>query len=289
MKKTPLILLFIFYFSSYQAQVNPNLVNIPHEVFVNNGQNDFNKILSQDASIREKVEILHSLNEINHDLTVQTNSFNEYWKRYELQWFHISLVKNQKPLLLFKGLKNDVDERDYIEIYDIEKERSKRGLFSNVGVLLAYNIHPLTKEIILYVHKYPCCKSASHNIYRLRRIKDGLKINDRFFVGRDSGDMVGPFFPEKIKFSDRYYRLEKKTEVRWSPAVVNENAFENWATTNLMIHYNEGAIYKVLYEKNGWQFVVFFNGIVEEQSRMLNYTNFNNKGVYGWIEMMKPD
>ncbi|RYM30801.1 hypothetical protein ERX46_17115 [Brumimicrobium glaciale] len=285
MKKISLFLLFAISTSSYQAQVNPSLVNIPHEVFVNDGKSDFNKILSQDASIEEKVKTLHSFNELSHDLTIQTNSFNEYWKKYKSQWFYISFNKQQKPLLLFKGLKNDVDEREYVEIFDLEKDRNYRGLFSDVGVLLAYKIHPLTSEVILYVHKYPCCKSASHNIYRLRRVEEGLKINDRFFVGRDSGDMVGPFFPKKVEFSDKYYKLGKKTEVRWSPEVVEENAFKDWAETNLIIHYNEGALYKILYEKNDWQFVVFFNGIAEEQSRVLNYTNFKNKGVYGWIKV----
>ena len=289
MKKISLFLLFAISISSYQAQVNPNLVSIPHEVFVNDGKSDFDKILSQDTSIEEKVKILHSLNELSHDLTVQTNSFDEYWEQYKSQWFYVSFNKNKSPFLLFKGLKNDTDEREYVEIFDLEKERNFRGLFSDVGVLLAYKIHPLTNEVILYVHKYPCCKSASHNIYRLRRVEDGLKINDRFFVGRDSGDMVGPFFPKKVDFSDKYYKLGEKTEVRWSPAVVDENAFDNWAETNLIIHYNEGALYKTLYEKNDWQFVVFFNGIAEEQSRVLNYTNFKTKGVYGWIKVMNTN
>lgn len=286
MKKTFLLLLFVFTINIYNAQVNPNLVNIPHEVFVNDGRTDFNKILSQDTSLISKVRDLHRFNELSHDLTIQTNNFDEYWDRYSSQWYEIKFTQDQSPLLLFSGLKNDVDEREFVELFDMEKKRNKRNLFSKVGNLLAYKIHPLTKEIVLYTHRYPCCESASHNVYRIRRTNDGLKVNDRFFVGRDSGDMVGPFFPQKVNFSDKYYKLDKKTELRWSPAVVNENALGNYTATNLIINYNEGAIYKVLHEQNDWQFVVFFNGIAEEQSMVLNYTNFKNKGVYGWIKVV---
>lgn len=286
MKKISLLLLFAITINSYIAQVNPNLVNIPHEVFVNDGKTDFKKILTQDTSIRSKVKSLHSNNELSHDLTIQTNHFDEYWMLYSSKWFEIKFNEGQTPLLLFKGIKNDIDEREYIEFFDMEKKNTQRGIYSDVGQLLAYKIHPLTKEIILYTHKYPCCESASHNVYRIRKVKDGLKVNDRFFVGRDSGDMVGPFFPEKVDFSDKYHVLKERTELRWSPAVVNENAFQNYTATNLMINYNKGAVYKVLHEKNNWQFVVFFNGIAEEQSMVLNYTNFKNKGVYGWIKVV---
>lgn len=286
MKKISLLLLIAFAVNDFQAQDNPTLVDIPHTVFVNEGKTNFDKIFTQDESIAEMVKTLFNYNELTHDLPVQTNSFEQYWDRYKSQWSFIAFNKEEAPLLLFQGLKNNSDEREYIEIYDPKKNRNERNLYSDVGKVLAYKIHPRTKEVILYTHKYPCCKSASHNVYRIRRIKDDLKVNDRFFVGRDIGDMVGPFFPEKVDFSDKYYKLKERTELRWSPAVVNEHAFQNYTATNLIINYNEEAIYKVLHEKNNWQFVVFFNGIAEEQSTVLNYTNFKNKGVYGWIKVV---
>ncbi|WP_107037484.1 hypothetical protein [Brumimicrobium mesophilum] len=286
MKKLSLLLLFALSFNTYNAQVNPNLVDIPHEVFVNEGKTDFNKILSQDTSIMSKVRDLHRFNELSHDLTIQTNNFDEYWERYASQWYSFKFHKNQEAMLLFMGLKNDLDEREYVEIFDLEKGIEQKGVYGNVGRLLAYKFHPLTNELILYTHKYPCCAGASHNIYRIRKVNDKLKVEDRFFVGRDSGDMVGPFFPEKVNFSDKYHKLDKKTELRWSPAIVNENAFEDYTESNLIINYNKGATYKILHEKNDWQFVVFFNGIAEEQSMVLNYTNFKNKGVYGWIKVV---
>ncbi|HLW38747.1 MAG TPA: hypothetical protein VKX31_00055 [Brumimicrobium sp.] len=275
-----LFLLPYFVFS----QENPTLVDIPHEVFIGNSFTDFDKILVQDESIAEKVKILHAYDELDHELTVRTNSFEEYWNAYRKFWYLIQFKKGNAPLLLFKGHKHSNDEREFVEIFDLEKQRGNRLQFSEVGKLLAYKINPYTKELVLFTHKYPCCRSASHNLYTIRQINHKIVHTDRFFVGRDRGDMVGPFFPEVANHTKEYKRLDKKTELRWSPAVVEEDAFLGWTPSNLIIHYNKGAVYKVLGEQEGWQFVLFSNGIAEEQSMMLNYTNFLNKGVYGWIK-----
>ena len=96
--------------------------------------------------------------------------------------------------------------------------------------------------------------------------------------------MVGPFFPDSVQQPKEYKQLTAKTTLRWSPATVNNNAFIGRAKSNVIIHYNEGAVYKVLHENEGWQFVIMFNGIAEEQSSVLNYTNFENRPVYGWIK-----
>jgi hypothetical protein len=284
MKKYLVYIVSILFVQSFYSQANPTLVDIPHEVFVNGGKVDFDQILYQEESLVEKVKTLHSNNELGHDLTVQTNNFEQYWARYKKQWHFVKFKNENAPLLLFSGLKNNFDEREYVELFDLTKDRNQRMLFSEIGKLLAYKFHPFTNELILFVHKYPCCKSASHNIFTIRQVNDHLRYTDRFFVGRDIGDMVGPFFPKEVKYDGKYYFLEKRTELRWSPAVVNENAFEEWTESNLIIHYNEGAMYKILHEQGEWLFVLFFNGIAEEQSMMLNYTNFKNKGVYGWIK-----
>ncbi|HLV43163.1 MAG TPA: hypothetical protein VKY37_12855 [Brumimicrobium sp.] len=284
MTKYIILILSILCIQSSIGQVNPTLVDIPHEVFVNGGTNDFQQVLFKDETIAKKVKVLHAYDELDHEFTVQTHSFEQYWSRFEKQWHYIQFKESSQPLLIFTGLKISNDEREFVEIFNMKNERTQRQLFSDVGKLLAFKKHPFTGETILFVHKYPCCQSASHNIYAIRQIKDELRFPDRFFVGRDIGDMVGPFFPEKVNHDGKHHFLNKKTELRWSPAIVNENAFENWTESNLIIHYNEGAMYKILHDQDEWQFVLFFNGIAEEQSMMLNYTNFTNKGVYGWIK-----
>src|SRR5690554_2470569 len=150
---------FIFYIVSVlfiqfsTGQINPTLVDTPHEVFINGGSDNFNLILSQDKSLAEKVKTLHSYNELAHDLTVQTSLFKDYWERYKNQWHYIYFKDKTAPLLIFLGLRNEADEREYVEIYDIEAERNHHLLFSETGKLLAYKEHPYTKELILYVHK----------------------------------------------------------------------------------------------------------------------------------------
>ena len=266
------------------GQSNPTLMDIPVDVFVNGGKVNFDSILFKDTVLKEKVRILHSYNELTHDLTVQTNSFQQYWKRFAKNWYLIQFKKEEEPILLFKGFANVTDEREYVQIYDLEKERNQRMVFNTVGRLLAYKFHPFTDELILFVHEYPCCVSASHQVYRIRQIHGNIQHTNCFFVGRDHGGMVGPFFPEKVSFSGKYHQLTQKTMLRWSPAVVKKNAFPNWAETNEMIHYEKGALYKILHQQKGWQFVIFYNGISHEQSRVMNYTNFSNRGVYGWIK-----
>lgn len=284
MKKFIIYLVSFLFIQSAYSQINPTLVDIPHAVFVNGGSDDFKRILFTDETLAEKVKVLHSYNELGHDLPVETSTFEQYWSRYSKQWNYVRFKEDASPLLIFNGLISNSDEREYVEIYDLDKKRDHRILYSTVGKLLAYKNHPFTNELILYVHSYPCCKSASHNIYKIRQVNDKLHYSDRFFVGRDIGDMVGPFFPKEAKHDGKYYFLTKRTELRWSPAVVEENAFEDWTESNLIIHYNEGAMYKIIHDQGEWLFVLFLNGIAEEQSMMLNYTNFKNKGVYGWIK-----
>src|SRR5690554_441315 len=153
MKKLILLLIIALISSVIKAQVNPNLVDIPPAVFVNEGQTDFENLLTQNASIKEKVKILHAYNELSHDLIVQFNSFEEYWNRYSSQWYFIRFKNKNDSLLLFKGIKNNDDEREYVELYNVNNKRNNRVLFSEVGKVLAYKIHPRTQEIILYVHK----------------------------------------------------------------------------------------------------------------------------------------
>lgn len=264
------------------SQENPTLVDIPHEVFVNGGKTDFESFLFVDASLKEKVQQLHKDNELGHE---HAFDFKLYWNHYKDQWHYIQFHESKEVYLIFIGLKFFDDEREYVEIFDIKKDGGPKLIYSTIGRLLAYKHHSFTNELVLFIHEYPCCRSASHSIYTVRNIGNDINIKKRFFVGRDIGDMVGPFFPMTVNFSDKYEILKEKTELRWSPAIVEENAYINWTHSNFMIHYNPGAVYKVLHEINGWQFVIMYSGIAEEQSMVLNYTNFKYTGVYGWIKI----
>ena len=265
------------------SQSTISLVNVPADVFVNKGKTTFDSILYVNNEIQKQVENIFNNKGLTHEFTMGDYTFEKYWEVFGNQWFWVKLKPNIPPFLLFKGISSFMDEKEYVELYDINKS-DKNLIFTNSGNLLAYKKHPFTDEIILYIHEYPCCQSSSHNIVSVRYTNGEARTKERFFVGRDDGTMVGPFFPETVKQPKDYNQLTSKTTLRWSPAIVNNDAFIGRAKSNVIIHYKEGAIYKVLHENNGWQFVVMFSGIAEEQSTVLNYTNFINRPVYGWIK-----
>lgn len=275
------LILFFICLNSY-SQIKPSLVEVPVTIFVNGGNTNVSEILLDQDNTKEKVEDLYNRREIVHDLTGPDADFNQYWEAFGDQWHWVQFRESDAPLLLFLGLNSFTDEREYVELYDPSKDKSPR-LFANPGRLIAFKRHPFTDELILYTHLYPCCRSASHNIFTLRYINGEIKSKDRFFVGRDSGDMVGPFFPDSVYHDTSYYELTENTTLRWSPAVVTENAFEQRARTNIIAHYEKGAIYKILGEQDNWLYVVMFSGITDESTPVINPVNFKFKGVYGWI------
>lgn len=265
------------------TQIKPSLVEIPVDVFINKGKTTIEDIFIRSEVTKDKVRSLFERKEFFHELTGDEAEFESYWEAFGSQWHWIKFRENESPLLLFLGLNSFTDEREYVEIYDPEKKKNSR-LFAEPGRLIAYKRHPLTNELILFSHKYPCCRSASHNIFTIRSIHDDIKVKDRFFIGRDSGDMKGPFFPDSVSFDGKYEKLTERSLLRWSPAVVEENAFEQRAKTNAIIHYEKGAIHKVLAINREWKYVIMYSGIAEERSSVINHVNFKHKGVYGWIK-----
>ena len=273
--------LIIPYFIS--AQNSPSLVDIPSDVFVNNAKTNIQEILIDDDGIKSEVKFLFENQALYHELTGSDSSFERYWEAFKSNWHKVKFRENDTPLLLFMGLSSFSDEREFLELYDPSKPESSK-LYAEAGRLIGYKVHPRTKELILFSHKYPCCKSASHNIYTIRYLSGKIISTDRFFVGRDSGDMAGEFFPDTAEHTASYLQLEEQKLLRWSPSIIRANAFLQRANTNAIIHYEKGAVYKQLYEIDGWAYVLFFSGIAEEKSNVINYMNFKNKGVYGWFK-----
>jgi hypothetical protein len=278
---TLLFTLLVYNISFSQATIS--LVNVPADVFVNKGKTTFDSILYVTNDIQKQVEKIYNNKDLSHEFTRGDYTFEKYWEVFGNQWFWVKLKPKMPPFLLFRGIISFFDEKEYIELYDVNKPEDNL-IYASSGNLLAYKEQPFTKETILFIHEYPCCQSASHNIIQVRYANGEARTKDRFFVGRDDGNMVGPFFSETVEQPKEYKKLNTLTTLRWSPATVNYNAFIGRAKSNVIIHYNEGALYKVLHEKEGWLFVVMFSGITKEQSTVLNYINFINRPVYGWIK-----
>lgn len=280
--------IFIFSFlilfsTTANTQSTLSLVKVPAKVFVNKGLTTFDSILFVNNKTKTEVQRLFEQRELSHELASENDVFEKYWEVFGNQWYWVKLKPDMPPFLIFKGMNSFSDEKEYIELYDVRQKEQNR-IFISAGNLLAYKKHSLTGELILFVHKYPCCKSASHKIINVRYLNDEVRSNHRFFVGRDTGDMIGPFFPETVNNPKEYKYLSAKTTLRWSPAVVLKDAFLGRAESNVIINYQEGSVYKVLQENKNWQFVIMFSGITKEQSSVMNYTNFINIPVYGWIK-----
>lgn len=290
MKHLLVILSVLFSFSLLAETAS--LKDVPSNVFVNKGKTDFENILLQNDDIKVKVEVLFNQKDLlQHEFTKifdPNASFDNYWKAHAQNWFEVTFNRNGDKLLLYFGKVMRSDIKEHVEIYKL-KENGAQRLWADHGNLLAYQYHPYTKELVLYQHKYPCCNSASHTIIQLRFIHGEILTKDRFFLGRDTEDMVGPFYPDSVSYPKNFERLEEKTLLRWSPAVVSENAFLGRTHENKMIHFKEGAIYQVLFSNEEWSFVLIYNGINEEQSMVLNYTNFKNRPIYGWMRRKKPN
>jgi len=261
-----------------------SLVDVPANVFVNKGKTNLDSIFHR-TGVESAVQEVFNQRILYHDYTLEINpnsNFETYWSVFENRWNFVDLNNDGTYELIMQGQNTNLDEKEFVEMY----KKSTNGwekIHSEVGRLLAYKIHPNTQKIILYQHRYPCCKSASHTIIAVRLLRDKIYTTSRFFVGRDNGDMVGPFYPDSVQYTSSFKLLKNKTLLRWSPKVVEENAFLGYSATNAIIHYDEGAIYKSLYSKDNWSFVLMYSGIVTEQAVVINPANFQFKPVYGWI------
>lgn len=284
--KLLILLLAVLYLNLVKGE-SATLTEIPANVFVENGKTDFDILWLSDCDIKSEVEkIFNTPNLLFHQgakTESPSNSFLTYWEKQKDNWKAIRFQKNGELSLIFTGKTFEYDIKENIEIYH-QNEKTFKLVWSENGRLVAYHIHPYTKEILLFQHKYPCCQSSSHNLFRIRLINNEIISNNRFFVGRDTGDMVGPFFPEKAVHDRTFHELKEITTLRWSPAKIDSNAFVNRSESNEIIRYNKGASYKILARQNNWLFVLMFSGIMEGPSAVMNYMNFINVPVYGWIK-----
>jgi hypothetical protein len=280
---------FILFISIFLAGFFSNansisLVDVPVNVFVNGGKTNFDSIFHK-TEIQSLVKEIFEEGILFHDYTLEVHpnsNFKTYWSVFQDKWNIVDLNNDGEGELILQGLTTTFDEKEFVEIYK-KLDGKWTKIYGEVGRLLAYKIHPNTKKIILYQHKYPCCNSASHTIITLRFLRNKIVTKSSFFVGRDSGDMVGPFFPDSVSHPSSFEQLQEKTLLRWSPEIVNQNAFTGYSDSNAIVHFDKGAYYKVLYNANGWSFVLMYSGIIDEQAIVINPSNFVNKPIYGWI------
>ncbi|WP_430402649.1 hypothetical protein [Fluviicola sp.] len=262
------------------------MTRVDAKIFIANPETDFAKIQVKNETLKAKmVAFLFDNDLIDHIGTKAYDPsalFVNYYKQFGPLYQLIDLNNDRVPELIFNGYPGEEKEKEQLQIFTTIKGELV-SVYNEIGHLLAYKIHPNTKEVLLYHHQYPCCENASHNLNRLRLVNNKMALVKRYFLGRDTG-MLGKFFPEKSTFSGTFFATKSKTALHWSPEEINQAAWAKRSETNIIANYPDSTAYSVLAEKGKWRFVIMHGTPVAEANRVINPSNFSDTWIYGWIK-----
>lgn len=282
--KLKLTILFLSF--SAWALSYVEMTRVDAKIFIADPETDFTRIQIKNEALKAKmVAFLFDHDLIDHIGTKAYDTsalFVNYYKQFAPLYQLIDLNNDQVPELIFNGYAGEEREKEQLQIFTTVKGELVL-VYNEIGHLLAYKIHPNTKEVLLYHHQYPCCENASHNLNRLRMVDNKITLLKRYFVGRDHG-MLGQFFPEKSKFSGKFYNTLSKIALHWSPEEINKGAWLKRSEKNIIAHYPDSTAYSILAEKGRWRFVIMHGAPVLEENRVINPSNFSNTWIYGWIK-----
>jgi hypothetical protein len=283
--KIKLILLLFLGFSSVTFGY-VEMTRVDAKIFIANPETDFMKIRIENEALKAKmIEFLFNNDLIDHIGTKAYDPaalFVNYYTQFASLYQLIDLNNDQVPELIFNGYPGEEKEKEQLQIFTTVKGELV-SVYNEMGHLLAYKIHPNTKEVLLYHHQYPCCENASHNLNRLRLINNKVVLIKRYFLGRDHG-MLGRFFPDKSTFSGKFYSTKSKVALHWSPEDIKESAWPKRSEKNIIANYPDSTAYAVLAEKGTWRFVIMHRSPSVEENRVINPTNFSDTWIYGWIK-----
>jgi len=286
--KLKLTFLLLLGFSSVSFSY-VEMTRVDAKVFIADPETDFTKVRVQNETLKAKmVAFLFSNDLIDHIGTKAYDPsalFVNYYKQFGPLYQLIDLNNDLVPELIFNGYPTEEKEKEQLQIFTTIKGELV-SVYNEIGHLLAYKIHPNTKEVLLYHHQYPCCGNASHNLNRLRLVNNKVMLIKRYFLGRDTG-MLGKFFPEKSTFSGKFYVTKSKTELRWSPEEINQAAWPMRSENNVIANYPDSTTYSVLAEKGKWRFVIMHGIPVREENWVINPSNFSDTWIYGWIRRIE--
>lgn len=262
------------------------MTRVDAKIFIANPEIDFSKIQIQNEALKSKmVEYLFNNDLVDHvgakaydPSALFVNYYTQFSPLYQL----IDLNNDQIPELIFNGYNSEEKEKEQFLVFTTIKGALVE-VYNEMGHLLAYKVHPNTKEILLYHHQYPCCENASHNLNRLRLVNNKINLLKRYFLGRDTG-MLGNFFPKKSTFTGEFRQTKSKTTLYWSPEVIEKSAWPRRTEKNVIVNYPDSTIYSVLAEKGKWRFVIMHGMPVKEENRVINPANFSETWIYGWIK-----
>jgi hypothetical protein len=254
-------------------------------LFINEPETNFEKIYIDQPDVLEKaVEWLFDQDKLSHEWTKSIqldNKFPKYWEAFKDKWHLVDMNGDGQAELIFSGQPYSNDEKEMFSLYakfgTIWKE-----IYWDDGHILAYKVHPRTKEVLLYHHRYPCCSQSTHLVNRLRFLNNNVHQMKRYFLARDTG-MKGEFFPRKSRFKKNYEHLNKNTMMYWSKGKILADATQ-FIPTNEIIHFPSNSVYKVLANEDGWLYVQMITPPIQETSKVVNAANLQEVKFFGWIE-----
>lgn len=279
-----LILVFCVTRSVFASVVMPK---IEPAIFIANPLTNIDAISNQDAKLKKQiVQSLFDNELIDHVLTKSYDlnaDFDSYFERFQKCYWLMDLNQDGALEIVFSGHTTDEMESEMLQIFSpIGKAYSL--VFSEKGHFLAYKIHPNTKEILIFHHQYPCCDNGSHNINRLRLVKNSVQMVKRYFVARDS-NMKGDFFPQKSEFNKKFFSTKQnQTKLYWSPNIISSDAWPGRSQQNLVAKYPKNTPYQCLAEKGAWKYVIMHGAPIVENNTVINPANFTGTWIYGWIK-----
>ncbi len=283
----------LFLFFSFLL-LSPNLFStaimprLNASIFVNDGLTDFSFLFKTvDVNLKNKVQSLFEKDRLDHYDTKAFDLdavFSVYWEKHNKYWFSLDLNKDgENEILYLNELTNEI-EMESFEIYQFNQGYYK-NIYKESGHLLAYKIHPNTKEIILFHHKYPCCSSVSHNINMVRLVNGKIVLRKKYVVASDNG-MNGStkFFPKKVKYTRKMSYLKQDVLVRWSSSIISVKA-SDFFESNVVGRFSKGAEYRVLFEIGKWKYVLMCAPPLKRVSNegIIDSSNFMDVKVFGWI------
>jgi len=278
-----LVVLLLLLCTEVSASVH--MTRVDPALFIHQPKTDFTQISIQDEQLKRKlVEDLFNLNLLDHVGTKAYSTdatFPNYYANQKRNFWVIDLNADAIPEIVFSGYSDPSDDREFMEVYSINNGKGER-IYREIGHLLAYKSNPNTNEVLLYHHQYPCCANASHNLNRLRLIKGKIKLNKMYFLGKETG-LVGPFFPLTSVFTSKYKTAKRSFKLNWSPASVNENAWEGRTNSNQIAIFDSLSIYVELARQKNWRFILVKNPPkAENGNRVINTSNFTSTYIFGW-------
>ncbi|TNE53324.1 MAG: hypothetical protein EP338_12375 [Bacteroidetes bacterium] len=269
------------------SQASVTMTRVDHQLFVHGGSADFESLSWNDQALKKSiVQALFERKQLEHEGSLSFDgqaSFEHYYKERESSFQLIDLNRDSIPELLFQGYPIQGDDKEYCEIYTKQLSSGKYlRIYQQVGHWLAYKIHPNTQEIVLYQHKYPCCSSMSHNIFRLRLLSGKIHKHSKYFLGRDQ-DMKGRFFPSEVHFEKQFHRLSDDKNLYWSDSLITEDA-SPLSQKNFIITYKAGSVYQILARKENWSYILIRGKTATDKSLVANGKNLERMTLFAWMK-----